>query len=168
MANQDRSGITDLDNLSGSSLQQSQLTEAGSAGLTRDHMQGETGGAQLGGGPDQSDMAAPGGSSGSGGYGNDQQSANHQGQQFARESRSGRDEGESRGERYDEEQGGGRAADSVSNDLVAQTGGAKGSFDQHTDANQLDAAANELLRDQQEHQDRGQSDAADFDADAQS
>ena len=168
MANQDRGGITDADNLSGSGLQQSQMTGAGGAGLTRDHMQGETGGAQLGGGPSQSDMASPGGSSGSGGYGNDQQSANHQGQHYAREGRTGHDEGQSRGERLDEEQGGGRAADSVSSDTVAQTGGGQGSFDQHTDANALDAAADELLRDQQEHQDRGQSDAADFERDADS
>ena len=168
MANDDRSGITDADNLSGSGLQQSQLTPDGSGGLTRDHMQGETGGAQLGGGPSQSDMASPGGSSGSGGYGNDQQSANDQGQQFARDDRIGHDEGQSRGERFDEEQGGGRAVDSVSSDTVAQAGGGGGSFDQHTDQNPLEAAADELLRDQQEHQDRGQSDAADFERDADS
>ena len=158
MANQDRSGITDADNLSGSGLQQSQATGAGTTG----------GGRQLGGGPTPSDMASPGGSSGSGGYGNDQQSANDQGQQFARQSRTGHDEGQSRGERFDEEQGGGRAADSVSSETIAQTGGAGGSFDQHTDRNALEAEADELLRDQQEHQDRGQSDAADFERDAES
>ena len=168
MADEDKAGVTDADNLSGSGLQRSQMTDAPAAGLTRDHMQSETGGAQLGGGPSQSDMASPGGSSGSGGYGNDQQSASHQGQHFARESRSGRDEGQSRGERYDEEQGGGRGAGSVSSEAVAQTGGAEGSFDQHGDRNPLEAAADELLRDQQEHQDRGQSDAAEFEADAES
>ena len=134
----------------------------------RSSMQGETGGAQLGGGPSQSDMASPGGSSGSGGYGKDQQSANDQGQQFARESRIGHDEGQSRGERFDEEQGGGRAADSVSSEAIAQTGGGGGSFDQHTDGNPLEAQADELLRDQQEHQNRGQSEAADFERDADS
>jgi hypothetical protein len=168
MADNDKAGVTDADNLSGSGLQQSQLTGAGGAGMTRANNQGETGGAQLGGGPSQSDMASPGGSSGSGGYGNDQQSANDQGQQFARQSRTGHDEGQSRGERWDEEQGGGRAADSVSSDTVAQAGGGQGSFDQHTDSNALERQADELLRDQQEHQDRGQSDAADFEADAQS
>ena len=168
MADQDRTGVTDADNLSGSGLQQSQMTGAGGAGLTRDHMQGETGGPQLGGGPSESDMASPGGSSGSGGYGNDQQSANHQGQHYAREGRSGHDEGQSRGERFDEEQSGGRGTGSVSSEAVAQSGGGQGSFDQHTNASPMDSAADELLRDQQEHQDRGKSDAADFEADAES
>ena len=168
MANQERPGVTDADNLSGSGLQQSQMTGAGGGGMTRDTMQGETGGAQLGGGPSESDMASPGGSSGSGGYGNDQQSANHQGQQHSGQARSGHDEAQSRGERFDEEQGGGRGSGSVSSDTVAQSGGGQGSYDQHTDSNPLQAAADELLRDQQEHQDRGQKDAADFEADAQS
>lgn len=129
--------------------------------------QGETGGAQLGGGPDQSDMANPGGSSGTGGYGNDQQSANNQGQQSAQGAGRGHDEQQSRGERYDEEQGGGRGPASTSRDEVAQVGGSDGSFDQHTDGNALEEAADELLRDQQEHQDRGQS-RADFESDAKS
>jgi hypothetical protein len=122
--------------------------------------QGETGGSQLGGGPTQSDMAAPGGSSGTGGYGKDQQSASHQGQA---QGATGHDERQSRGERYDEEQGGGRGPESISSDEVAQVGGSDGSFDQHTDNNPLTAAADELLGDQ----DRGQG-ADDFESDAQS
>ena len=99
-------------------------------------------GAQQGGGPSQSDMAAPGGSSGTGGYGNDQQSQNHQGQETGAV---GHDEGQSRGERFDEEQGGGRGSESISDDRVAQVGGSDGSFDQHTDANALSQAADKLL-----------------------
>jgi hypothetical protein len=120
-----------------------------------------------GGGPDQSDMASPGGSSGSGGYGNAQNQANHQGQQVRP---SGHDMHQSRGELFDEQQGGGRSADSVSADEIAQVGGSDGSFDQATDRNELSRQADELLRDQQEHQDRGQSaaDAADFERDAES
>jgi hypothetical protein len=77
---------------------------------------------------------------------------------------------QSRGELFDEQQGGGRSADSVSGDNIAQVGGSDGSFDQLTDQDRLSAQADELLRDQQEHQDRGQSaaDGADFDRDAAS
>ena len=164
MANQNGSGVTDADNLSGRDLQQSQITGAGDAGFTRDAMQGETGGAQLGGGPDPSDMAAPGGSSGTGGYGNAQNQANHQGQQTGT---LGHDLGQSRGDRYDEAQGGGRGAESVSGDSIAQVGGSDGSFDQVQDNDPLTKEADEFLRDQQEHQDRGQSEA-DFESDAQS
>jgi hypothetical protein len=39
-----------------------------------------TGGTQAGGGPGESDKGAPGGSSGTGGYGKGQNQANHQGQ----------------------------------------------------------------------------------------
>jgi hypothetical protein len=164
MANQDNSGVTDVDNVSGRDLQQSQITGVSDAGFTRDSMQGETGGAQLGGGPGQSDMAAPGGSSGTGGYGKGQNQANHQGQQTGI---IGRDAGQGRGERFDEEQGGGRGASSVSSDEVAQVGGSDGSFDQVQGQDRLSKAADEFLRDQQEHQDRGQSDA-DFERDADS
>ena len=124
----------------------------------------------VGGGPDQSDMASPGGSSGSGGYGNAQNQANHQGQQGQSARPSGHDMHQSRGELFDEQQGGGRGPGSVSDDAVAQVGGSDGSFDQVTDTNALEAQADELLRDQQEHQDRGQSaaDAADFERDAES
>jgi hypothetical protein len=157
--------ITDANNVSGRDLQQSQITGAGDGDFGRDAMQGETGGAQLGGGPDPSDMGAPGGSSGSGGYGNAQNQANHQGQQTALQ---GRDMSQSRGEAFDEAQGGGRGPDSVSRDEIAQVGGGSGSFDQVQDTNTLDQAADEFLRDQAEHQDRGQSDAEDFESDAQS
>ncbi len=163
MANQGNSGVSDVDDVSGRDLQQSQITGAGDAGFTRDAMQGETGGAQLGGGPTQSDMAAPGGSSGSGGYGNAQNQANHQGQQTAP---TGHDMGQSRGERFDEAQGGGRGPGSVSSDAVAQAGGSDGSFDQVQDDDPLAKATDEFLRDQQEHQDRGQN--QDFEQDAQS
>ena len=106
-----------------------------------------------GGGPGESDMASPGG----GGYGNAQNQVNHQSQE-ARPS--GHDMHQSRGELFDEQQGGGRSADSVSD----------GSFDQATDTNALEAQADDLLRDRQEHPDRGQSaaDAADFERDAES
>ena len=164
MMGKDGSGITDVDNVSGRDLQQSQVTGAGDGGYTRDAMQGETGGTQMGGGPEQSDMAAPGGSSGTGGYGNAQNQANHQGQQTGTQ---GHDLSQSRGERFDEAQGGGRGAGSVSSDSIAQVGGSDGSFDQVQDTNQLDKAADEFLRDQQEHQDRGQG-QSDFEADAQS
>ena len=160
--------MADETNLSGSQLQQSQATGAGGGEFTRDGMQGEKGGTQLGGGPDASDMASPGGSSGSGGYGNAQNQANHQGQEVRP---SGHDMHQSRGELFDEQQGGGRDAASVSGDNIAQVGGSDGSFDQVTDQDALSAQADEiLLRDQQEHQDRGQSaaDAADFERDAHS
>ena len=162
MTNQNGSGVTDADNVSGRDLQQSQITGASDAGFTRDAMQGETGGTQLGGGPDPSDMAAPGGSSGTGGYGNAQNQANHQGQQVGA---AGHGLGQSRGERFDEAQGGGRGAGSVSSESVAQVGGSDGSFDQVQDNDPLAEATDEFLRDQQEHQDRGQSEA-EFESDA--
>ena len=75
-----------------------------------------TGGTQAGGGPGKSDQNAPGGSSGTGGYGNMQNQANHQGQGSVQSGVAGGDlpegggatTGQSRGERFDEEQGGGR------------------------------------------------------------
>ena len=160
----------DLSELSGAELQQSQITGSGDGAITRDQMQGEKGGTQMGGGPEESDMATPGGSSGSGGYGNAQNQSNHQGQQGQDVRPSGHDMHQSRGELFDEQQGGGRDAGSVSDDAIAQVGGSDGSFDQVTDSNSLDAQADELLRDQQAHQDRGQSaaDAADFERDADS
>jgi len=160
----------DLGDLSGAELQQSQITGTNDEGFTRDAMQGEKGGSQLGGGPEESDMATPGGSSGSGGYGNAQNQANHQGQQGQNVRPSGHDMHQSRGELFDEQQGGGRGADSVSDDSIAQVGGSDGSFDQATDANELSRQADDLLRDQREHQNRGQSDAAaaDFERDADS
>ena len=124
----------------------------------------KTGGTQAGGEPGPSDMAASGGSSGSGGYGKAQNQANHQGQE---ERPSGHDMSQSRGELFDEQQGGGRDSDSVSEDRIAQPGGSVGSFDQVQDDNRLNEAVDELLSDQQDHQDRGQS-RAEFERDADS
>jgi hypothetical protein len=98
-------------------------------------------GRQLGGGPGPSDMGAGGGSSGSGGYGNDQNAQNQQAQQQAGPAA---DEGQSRGDRFDEQAGGGRGADSVS-------------FDRERDG----AGADDLAENQRAHQDRGQSAAQD-------
>lgn len=150
MTNQQDGGIRDADELSGRDLQQSQATGAAGGGdFTRSQMQQDTGGEQMGGGPSQSDMAAPGGSSGSGGYGQAQNQASHQGQQQAQQSSQGR--GQSRGEAYDEQQGGGRDFGSV-----RQQGGSDPAEDR-----QLDQQADALIRDQQEHQDRGQSSVED-------
>jgi hypothetical protein len=152
--------------LSGAELQQSQITGAGKGEFTRDQMQGEKGGSQLGGGPDPSDMGSPGGSSGGGGYGNAQNQANHQGQQTAP---TGHDAQQSRGELFDEQQGGGRSDDSVSGESIAQAGGSDGSFDQATDTNELSAQADRILAGE-DRQAEGQSgiDRADFERDADS
>ena len=77
--------------------------------------QAQGGGQQLGGGAEAGDQDAAGGSSGTGGYGNAQNQSFHQGQT------GGPDEAPqhparrelSRGERFDLEQGGGRADDAV-------------------------------------------------------
>ncbi|HEX8194445.1 MAG TPA: hypothetical protein VF552_16270 [Allosphingosinicella sp.] len=111
-------------------------------GFDRDEVRGDMkqensleGGRQAGGGPGASDMAAPGGSSGTGGYGNDQNSQNHQGQGQGERTQAP-DPHQSRGERFDEQQGGGRGAESVS-------------FDKERDGD-------DFAEDQQAHQDRGQ------------
>lgn len=87
------------------------------------------GGQQLGGGAGPADQDAAGGSSGEGGYGNAQDQSFHQGQQGDSQKPVTREL--SRGERFDMEQGGGRADDAVD-------------FEQ------------ELVEDQQAHQDHGQ------------
>ena len=92
-------------------------------------------GRQVGGGPSPSDTSAPGGSSGSGGYGKTLETQ-MQGTQDRTLSGGRSEERLSRGERFDEQQGGGRGPDSVSRD------------------------EDELERDQGEHQDRGQTIAA--------
>jgi hypothetical protein len=103
-----------------------------------------------GGGATASDMSQVGGSSGTGGYGSSQNVVNQRDQQPAQGSPSGLAEGDasdsgrpgsgqSRGERYDEEQGGGRGV----------------SFDG-------ESGVSEFAEDQAAHQDRGQSDASDF------
>ena len=93
----------------------------------------QTGGSQAGGGPGPSNMAAPGGSGGTGGYGEAQNQQFHQGQQERRQDQNSGD-GLSRGERFDEAQGGGRGRDEVSS-----------------------GDSDDLASDQAEHQDRGQS-----------
>ena len=73
-------------------------------------------GQPVGGGVGESDISQAGGSSGTGGYGNMQNQANHQGQGSVQSGLAGGDlpegggaaTGQSRGERFDEEQGGGR------------------------------------------------------------
>ena len=109
-------------------------------GFDRDEVRGDMkqdnnleGSSQAGGGPGASDMAAPGGSSGTGGYGNDQNAQNQQGQDGGA---AAPDAHQSRGERFDEMQGGGRGAESVS-------------FDKERDGD-------DFAEDQQAHQDRGQ------------
>ena len=89
------------------------------------------GGRQVGGGPEPSDMAAPGGSSGEGGYGN-AENKQHQGPQDGTLPGTLDDEALDRSDRFDEQQGGGRGPDAVGD-------------------------GDELQRDQAEHQDRGQS-----------
>jgi hypothetical protein len=110
-----------------------------------------------GGGATASDMSQAGGSSGTGGYGSSQDVVNQRDQQPDQGSPSGQAEGDpqasaaspaqqmsgqSRGERFDEEQGGGRGV------MFDGTGG-----------------VSEFAEDQQAHQDRGQGEAADFERD---
>lgn len=74
----------------------------------------QVGGRQVGGGPGRSHMAAPGGSSGAGGYGNIQdrmQGEEEQGADAAMGQRA--DPLQDRGEVFDEAQGGGRDDQSV-------------------------------------------------------
>lgn len=94
-----------------------------------DQQQAKGQGAMLGGGPTAADQDAAGGSSGTGGYGKAQNQQFHQGQQGGSTKPTTREL--SRGERFDQEQGGGRSDDAVD-------------FEE------------ELKEDQQEHQDRGQ------------
>jgi hypothetical protein len=129
---------------SGRDLQESQAGgESGEFGGTMAQQQAQ---GIVGGGPSPGDLGAPGGSSGTGGYGSAQNAANHQGQ---RESQAGLagggqlqqgDAGQSRGEAFDEQQGGGRSSDSISLDGD-------------------EAGTEDFQLDQQAHQDRGQSEA---------
>jgi len=104
--------------------------EGAPADTPRDQQQSglSGGGRQVGGGPSAADNVAPGGSSGTGGYGNAQNQQMHQGQQDGSLSGGRSDPELDRGDRFDEQQGGGRGDDSVS-----------------------------LEQDQAAHQDRGQS-----------
>jgi hypothetical protein len=109
-----------------------------------------TGGTQSGGAPKGSDQNQAGGSSGTGGYGNAQNQQFHQGQEGQLGQTgygSGAEPTLSRGERFDEEQGGGRGADSVTGETLS------------SDRREQDETtqADEFLEDQQAHQDRGQS-----------
>ena len=144
MANQDEQNRGNkTEGSSGSELQQSQSGgDSGRFGGNRDQQQsGQAGhgGQQMGGGAIESDFAQAGGSSGTGGYGNAQNQENHQGQ-GGLASYGTHDPQQSRGERFDEQQGGGRSDDAL------------GSAQELGDAD-------EFQRDQQAHQDRGQSEA---------
>jgi hypothetical protein len=132
----------DKDGMSGRDLQKSQ--SGGESGEFGGNMsQGQRAG-QATGGPTPSDVSNAGGSSGTGGYGSSQNIVNQQDQQAhagqpglaGGEPKRGDagSEGQSRGERYDEQANGGRGPESVSPD------------------------DDEIARDQQAHQDRGQSD----------
>lgn len=81
---------------------------------TREQSGVKQGGRQIGGGPEGADIQAPGGSSGTGGYGKMQDQQNLQGQADRNLSGVRSDEKLSRGERFDEQQGGGRGPESVS------------------------------------------------------
>lgn len=119
--------------LSGSDLQRSQ--QGGAQGnadtgtFTRDQSQGS------------------GGSQAAGGYGSDQQAGFHQGQQGYAEADQGanRDQLQSRGERYDEQQGGGRGADSISGERNSlggqQVGGSRGWADQQQQGGETSVGA---------------------------
>jgi hypothetical protein len=109
-----------------------------------------TGGTQTGGGHGKSDQQNPGGSSGTGGYGEGQNQANHQGQDNpygGAQSGYGSGQDLDRGAAYDAQQGGGRSSDDIDGDQSA---------DDERDAEQT-AQADAFLQDQQAHQDRGQS-----------
>lgn len=130
---------TPEDAMTGSALQDSQSGgETGEFGGNRDQQQsGQAahGGQQLGGGATSADFDQAGGSSGTGGYGNAQNQMNHQGQQSQAAYGNSEDAQQSRGEAFDEQQGGGRGPEAI-----APPG-----------------EISEFQQDQQQHQDRGQS-----------
>ena len=97
---------------SGSGLQDSQ--SGGGSGDFGGNMDQRQGGAALGGGAGEADFDQAGGSSGTGGYGNAQNQQNHQGQ--GQSGAGARDPNQSRGERFDELQGGGRGPGSIADD----------------------------------------------------
>jgi hypothetical protein len=101
----------DKQGMSGRDLQESQ--SGGGSGRFGGNMEQDQRAGQAGGGPGPSDTSNAGGDASPGGSGSD---------------------GQSRGERFDEEQGGGRSPESVSPD------------------------DDEIAEDQRAHQDRGQSD----------
>jgi hypothetical protein len=133
--------MDDKDGMSGRDLQQSQ--SGGGSGRFGGDREQQQGGGQAGGGPEPSDVSNAGGSSGTGGYGSSQDVVNQQDQQAqagqaglagSDATRSGGTTAQSRGERFDEAQGGGRGPDSVSRD------------------------DDEIAAGERAHQDRGQSD----------
>lgn len=183
--NERTGGDGDRQGLRGSDLQQSQ--EGGQASQQSGDFhqgqpqaaQGGVGGRQMGGGASRSDMGQGGGSSGSGGYGNMQNQQNQQGQQQERRT----SPGQSRGEAYDERQGGGRGPESVSDwdqqqgtaDPARQLGSTGGGgmdptqggrhagaseWDQQqgTNGDDRQQGGGESERDRRRHQDRGQGD----------
>ena len=139
------------DGMSGRDLQGSQSGGgSGEFGENRAQQQAQP----EGGGATASDMSQAGGSSGTGGYGSSQNVVNQRDQQPAQGSQSGlaggdlragggSSSGQSRGERFDEEQGGGRGVE----------------FDGS-------GGVSAFAEDQAAHQDRGQSEASDFDREA--
>jgi hypothetical protein len=150
--------------LSGRGLQGSQ-SGGDSGDYGEGNMNQQPGADPAGGGFTASDVSSAGGSSGTGGYGSSQNVVNQRDQQddggaqpgpgggggdlrAGGGSSDGQDpaqqmSGQSRGERFDEEQGGGRGV------MFDGSGG-----------------VSDFADDQVSHQDRGQSDAADFDKEA--
>ena len=134
MANQDNRG----GGVSGSELQSTQSGGAsGEFGGNREQQQSAR---QMGGGAAEADLDTGGGSSGAGGYGNAQNQQNHQGQQGQASYGNSGEATQSRGERFDEMQGGGRAADSVGGEDDAGE-------------RQQSLAADQFLEDRQANQD---------------
>lgn len=101
--------IQDIDGLSGRDLQESQSGgESGEFGGNREQQQARE---MIGGGPSAADDRAPGGSGGTGGYGTAQAGINQSGG----DDRQG-DGRQSRGDAFDEAQGGGRGPESISSE----------------------------------------------------
>lgn len=130
------------DGMKGSDLQQSQ-SGGGSGQYGGNQFQRQGGGSADDG---------TSGSSGSGGYGAMQNQQNQQGQAEGQQGGAGSAEGQSRGEAYDEAQGGGRGPGSVSS-----ADGDNGLSSFVKEGSPPSAGADEIERDQQAHQDRGQS-----------
>ncbi|HEY0043633.1 MAG TPA: hypothetical protein VGB62_03695 [Allosphingosinicella sp.] len=131
--------------MTSSDLQSSQA--GGESGEFGGNMYQAPGNQPVGGGASEADISQAGGSSGTGGYGNAQNQANHQGQGAVQSGLAGGDlseggggSGQSRGERFDDEQGGGRGP------------GTMARWDENGAGDSSD-----FKKDQQAHQDRGQS-----------
>jgi len=89
---------------------------------------------QQGGGPSEADLSQAGGSSGGGGYGSSQNVVNHQGQGETQSGLAGGDtghaHGQTRGTRFDEEQGGGRGVEDLDQEETEGAGPAEFAVDQ--------------------------------------